>query len=585
MTDEVQTVKRQKRKSERIWRTSKLVVHRLIYKEYCIQLNVAITYAKTSFYHNAIIDCNGDQRKLFKLVNSLLGRSKQVVLPPHDDPASLSATFNHYFMTKIDAIRDEFPGLIARLPDYFCPPIDTILEPINVKFLEFCPVTAAEIKTILSLMNKTTCTLDPFPTSILVASDMWIDMIVYIVNLCITTGHFPYTLKSAVVKPLLKKPTLDPHILKNYRPVSNLPFLSKVIEKVIAKQLTAHMLKHDIFEEFQSAYKANHSTETTLLKVFNDIMLNLDSGSGTFFILLDLSAAFDTIDYDVLCDVLQCHLGICGTALDLLRSFLQGRSQSVIIDGIQSELKQLTCGVPQGSVLGPIEFCLYMLPLGTILKYHEVQYHIYADDTQIYMSFKLNDPQCAIDNINKCISDLRTWMITNRLKINDSKTEFLIIRSPFSKVASLQDFTISVGGSSICCSETARNLGVIFDSAMNLESHIAHVCKIAYMNLRNIRTIRNVLTDQSASQLIHALISSRIDYCNSILYGMSDSVISDLQHIQNTAARILAKCGNSFIRSKIILKKLHWLPIKQRIVYKILITTYKAYHSIATVYL
>ena len=161
------------------------------------------------------------------------------------------------------------------------------------------------------------------------------------------------------------------------------------------------MLKHDIFEEFQSAYKANHSTETTLLKVFNDIMLNLDSGSGTFLILLDLSAAFDTIDYDVLCDVLQCHLGICGTALDLLRSFLQGRSQSVIIDGIQSELKQLTCGVPQGSVLGPIEFCLYMLPLGTILKYLEVQYHIYADDTQIYMSFKLNDPQCAIDNINK----------------------------------------------------------------------------------------------------------------------------------------------------------------------------------------
>ena len=314
-------------------------------------------------------------------------------------------------------------------------------------------------------------------------------------------------------------------------------------------------------------------------------MLNLDSGSGTFLFLLDLSAAFDSIDYDVLCDVLQCHLGICGTALDLLRSFLHGRSQSVIIDGIQSELKQLTCGVPQGSVLGPIEFCLYMLPLGTILKYHEVQYHIYADDTQIYMSFKLNDPQCAIDNINKSISDLRTWMITNRLKINDSKTEFLIIRSPFSKVASLQDFTISVGGSSICCSETARNLGVIFDSAMNLESHIAHVCKIAYMNLRNIRKIRNVLTDQSASQLIHALISSRIDYCNSILYGMSDSVISDLQHIQNTAARILAKCGNSFIHSKIILKKLHWLPIKQRIVYKILITTYKAYHSIAPKYI
>ena len=118
MTDEVQTVKR--KKSECIWQTSKFVVHRLMYKEYCIQLNVAITYAKTPFYHIAIIDCNGGQRTLFKLVNSLLGRSKQVVLPPHDDSASLFATFNLYFMIKMDGmIRDEFPGLIARLPDYF----------------------------------------------------------------------------------------------------------------------------------------------------------------------------------------------------------------------------------------------------------------------------------------------------------------------------------------------------------------------------------------------------------------------------------------------------------------------------------
>ena len=155
----------------------------------------------------------------------------------------------------------------------------------------------------------------------------------------------------------------------------------------------------------------------------------------------------------------------------------------------------------------------------------------------------------------------------------------------FSKVASLQDFTISVGGSSLCCSETDRKLGVIFDSAMNLGSHIAHVCKIAYINPRNISKIRNILTDQSAAQLIHTRISSRIDYCNSILYGMSDSVVSDLQHIQNTAARILTKSGNSFIHSKVMLRKLHWLPIKQRIMYTILITTYKAYHSIAPKYI
>ena len=113
----------------------------------------------------------------------------------------------------------------------------------------------------------------------------------------------------------------------------------KVIEKVIAVQLHSHMTRHNMFEELQSAFKAHHSTETTPVKVFNDIMLNVDSGSGSFLILLDISSAFDTIDYDLLCTVFERHLGLSGTALKLLKSFLTGRSQAVIIDGVKSELK------------------------------------------------------------------------------------------------------------------------------------------------------------------------------------------------------------------------------------------------------
>ena len=139
--------------------------------------------------------------------------------------------------------------------------------------------------------------------------------------------------------------------LKNFRRVSNITFMSKVIKTVIAFQLRFHMTRHNMFEELQSAYKAHHSTETTPVKVFNEIMLNVDSGSGSFLILLDLSSAFDTIDYDLLCTVFERHLSISGTALKLLKSFLTGQSQAVIIDGVKSELKKLTCGVPQGSVL------------------------------------------------------------------------------------------------------------------------------------------------------------------------------------------------------------------------------------------
>ena len=145
-------------------------------------------------------------------------------------------------------------------------------------------------------------------------------------------------------------------------------------------------------------------------------------------------------------------------------------------------------------------------------------------------------------------------MINHTSKINDSKTEFLIIRSQFSKVT-LPNLTVTVGDTEISSSDKARNLGVIFDSFMNLEPDITKVCRMAYMHLSNVRKIRNMLTDEAASQLIHAFIASGMDYCNSILYGMPDTILSDLQRIQNTAARILTKCGDRNYPSINLLKK------------------------------
>ena len=165
-----------------------------------------------------------------------------------------------------------------------------------------------------------------------------------------------------------------------------------------------------------------------------------------------------------------------------------------------------------------------------------------------------------------------------------SKTEFLIIRSQFSKVT-LPKLTVTVGDTEILSSDKARNLSVIFDSFLNLEPHITQVCRVAYMHLSNVRKIRNMLTDEAASQLIHVFITSRIDYCNSILYGMPDTILSDLQRIQNTAARILTKCGVRNYPSINLLKKLHWLPVRQQITYKILIVIFKAYHKTAPQYI
>ena len=194
----------------------------------------------------------------------------------------------------------------------------------------------------------------------------------------------------------LKKTTLDCDILNNFRPVSNLPYLSKLIEKVIAMRLVEHMRQNTIMEKLQSAYKAHHSTETALLRVYNDVMFNIDRDNGTLLVLLDLSAEFDTIDHQILFHILENSLGITNSALALMKSYLDGRQQCVQIEGVISEFAELACGVPQGLVLGPLKFCIYMLPI-------------------------------VLDRMNLSISDLRICMIRNKLKINDSKTEFLIM--------------------------------------------------------------------------------------------------------------------------------------------------------------
>ena len=166
-------------------------------------------------------------------------------------------------------------------------------------------------------------------------------------------------------------------MLKNYRPVSNLSFLSKVIEKVISIGILGHILDNNIVDNFQSAYRAGHSCETALLRVYNDIVTTVGKGNGSCLVLLDLSAAFDTIDHDNLFYILEKYVGICGSALRLIGSYFCDRIQRVQIDGIMSDFDSLLC-VPHGSVLGPMKFCLYLLPLGAIIRHHNIGYHIYA---------------------------------------------------------------------------------------------------------------------------------------------------------------------------------------------------------------
>ena len=205
---------------------------------------------------------------------------------------------------------------------------------------------------------------------------------------------------------------------------------------------------------------------------------------------------------------------ITDSVLTLIKSYLDGRQQCVQIDGEISECAELACGVPQESVLGPLKLCIYMLPTGLILRHHNIYIHVYADDTQLYVSFHLSNPNVALDRMNLCISDLQIWMIRNKLKINYSKTEFLLITSSFLKQR-FDDLNIMVGDSNIVSSNSARNLGVIFDKCIKLDNHISSVCKSTYFHLRNIGSI---LSNDACAQLIHSLVTVRLDYCHYIVW-------------------------------------------------------------------
>ena len=203
----------------------------------------------------------------------------------------------------------------------------------------------------------------------------------------------------------------------------------------------------------------------------------------------------------------------------------------------------------------------------------------------LYTNYCAFDADCAsdtLDAIMRCLFDIRSWMIRNKLKINDDKTEFLVISSR--RASSRTDFSINIGDAVIKPSSSCRNLGVIFDNNLMLDKHISNVCRSTLFHLRNIGLIRAFITQSAAEQLVHSLVTSRLDYCNSLLYGLPDSLLNRLQRVQNVAARIIMRRKKSCHITP-VLQHLHWLPVKARIIFKILLLTFRSQHGSAPAYL
>ena len=309
--------------------------------------------------------------------------------------------------------------------------------------------------------------------------DILVPTITNIINTSLTV---PRDLKTVVVKPLLTKPSLDKNLLKNYRPISNLPFLSRILEKVVLHKLLSNLQESNLSNPFQSAYRAGHSTETVLLHIVNDILSALDNDNISVLLLLDLSAAFDTVDHQILLSSLNSVFGIQYTALQWFHSYLSDRYYSTSVNNSSSSPSQL---MYQGSVLGPILFVRYTTSLSDIIANHSVNHQFFADDTQLQKSAPLSEVNNLTKELKACTDDIKTWMAENHLKLNDDKTEALLF--PFSSslkpsTVSLPD-SITLGSHNIPFSDSARNLGFILDSKLSMKKHVIKSAKLLISSL------------------------------------------------------------------------------------------------------
>jgi hypothetical protein len=287
--------------------------------------------------------------------------------------------------------------------------------------------------------------------------------------------------------------------------------------------------------------------------------------------MLDLSAAFDTIDHDFLLDDLK-KTGVSETAISLLRSYLNERSQSVIIGESQSEPFNLLYGVPQGSVLGPILFIVYTASLSKVIEAHDIGYHMYSDDTQPYL--RLTNVERSKCDLSSLLSDIKLWMIQRKLMLNETKTELMIIRGNNRTTLDQQFGSLIFGDSQIIPCDRVKNIGMMFDTKLSFEAHINNVVRKCNYHIRNLYTLKCYLDKETLLTLVHSLITSNIDYCNVLFYGIPNKYVGKLQRIMNRAVRLIFGLPRRCSITPYLIS-LHWLPVKARIEYKMCLLTYK----------
>ena len=521
------------------------------------KVNIAIKKAKVEYYNSFFKNNQGNIKNTWKGINTIFGKipqstrihSLKIGDTIYTTPDEISNRLNHHFCSVGPILANEIPPTDSKFTDYILPlphvfSLTKTSNDIVLKLIQSLPLNKA------SGLDGISAKLLKEAGPIVSAS------LTYIINRSLTTGIFSNDWKVARVTPIYKDDIkTNPN---NYRPISVLPIVSKFIERIVFNQLYAFLMRHDLLADAQSGFRPCHSTLTALLDITNDWFSNMDNGLLNGVLFLDLKKAFDTVDHEILLNKLNFY-GVDSISLKWFQSYLTDRKQRTYVNGSLSDYGSTVCGVPQGSILGPLLFLIYIndLPPSGLSSTPR----LYADDTCLTLSS--HDPTDLQIKLNSDLNKVQSWLQANKLSLNVKKTKYSIIATQY-KVAHLDHQPdVRINGHSVDRVRTHRYLGVEINDTLTWHSQIDQIVKKVSAGLAILKRARALVPRDTFINMYNALVVPYFDYCSPVWGCIGKCQSERLQKLQNRAARIITN-SDYMTPSSCLLHDLGWNTLKKK---------------------